>query len=913
LFGRLKLNAVPKVEGQAAFSLWLHYHHGKIEKGFLDLDGKDLIWGSGQDIPRLDKLKGQFLFRVEDNWVKLWGVADDLNFIYPKLFNEKINFNKLKAYAKWQLGNDLDLIQVPIFQAMIGDSKLNAEATVSLNPQKKLSLEGEALIGLENMSLERGMHYLPQKLLNNKLNEWLSKALIGGKIQKGTLVFRGPLSLLSFKKNQGVLQMRSVLENVNLDYMPQWPALTQMKANVTLRNEKLMIVAPHTKIAKGRAENIQAKIPDVFSENARVQIEGRVFDDLSDGLAVIANSPLKDTVGKNLDLLQAAGAFDLSLGLDIPLTSLARNQNPEHVKGALHMKDGSVKIPTWDFNIEALTGNLNFSESFIAAKELTGNLFQSPAHFEIQTTVVENVSYLRLLAKGALDISELLKVLPLPLDLEAKGLAHYHAELLFPENLSKKSMIILKIGSDLAGVRLFAPPPLNKRQREVKPLQMTLTFDPNHHVQVAGQFGTEMGFNFRLAQGVSTWTLLGGVIQVGQGAVIPLGASDNLTIKGKIKQFDFDVWKAYLGSKQNDLIALSNDEAFSKQPKLDLEIGDLNLLGVKFEKVHVLAKPSESKIWNIHFEGEDIQGDMVIPSTKTADITLNFEKLNLQAGEFERSLLSDSDQAWRDHPLDLKVRALRYKDFNFTDVEAHLVPTGKGYDIERLSARVPSGELSSKGSIAMGAENQAVTLFGVLKTENIGKSLIAWHHKTAIQEAKGEMEFDIKMPLSAGNTNFLSLEGVMQVHLRSGYVKGIDPGIGRLLNLLNIDSIQRRLRLDFKDVSKDGFSFDDLTGQIIFKKGAVFVNSLEIKGPSANVEFSGKAELQGKKLNAKMVVMPNMTGTLPLAAAVAAGNPVVGAAVWAAERLIGPKIQKMTRYSYDISGTWEDLQINEIT
>ena len=46
--------------------------------------------------------------------------------------------------------------------------------------------------------------------------------------------------------------------------------------------------------------------------------------------------------------------------------------------------------------------------------------------------------------------------------------------------------------------------------------------------------------------------------------------------------------------------------------------------------------------------------------------------------------------------------------------------------------------------------------------------------------------------------------------LNLGFFKKIDPGVGKLLGIFSLQSIPKRLLLDFSDVYKEGFYFDKL-------------------------------------------------------------------------------------------------------
>ncbi|WP_315982724.1 YhdP family protein [Aliamphritea spongicola] len=90
----------------------------------------------------------------------------------------------------------------------------------------------------------------------------------------------------------------------------------------------------------------------------------------------------------------------------------------------------------------------------------------------------------------------------------------------------------------------------------------------------------------------------------------------------------------------------------------------------------------------------------------------------------------------------------------------------------------------------------------------------------------------------------------------------------RIFGILNLNTIGRRLRLDFKDLFAKGVSFDVLKGRYRIENGiASSVEPLTLDGPSADVELKGDIDLVTETLNTEMQVTLPVTDNLPIAAA----------------------------------------------
>ena len=71
-------------------------------------------------------------------------------------------------------------------------------------------------------------------------------------------------------------------------------------------------------------------------------------------------------------------------------------------------------------------------------------------------------------------------------------------------------------------------------------------------------------------------------------------------------------------------------------------------------------------------------------------------------------------------------------------------------------------------------------------------------------------------------------------------------GIGRFLSIFSLQSIPRRLSLDFSDLTQKGYSFDSITGDYTLRNGNAFTNNMSITGPVASIAISGRIGLSNQ-------------------------------------------------------------------
>jgi uncharacterized protein YhdP len=197
-----------------------------------------------------------------------------------------------------------------------------------------------------------------------------------------------------------------------------------------------------------------------------------------------------------------------------------------------------------------------------------------------------------------------------------------------------------------------------------------------------------------------------------------------------------------------------------------------------------------------------------------------------------------------------------------------------------------------------------MALQGVWDTKNIGNTLQQLGFETNLKDARSHVLFDLKWEGDLFD-QLSTLEGHIEFMMKGGRILGVNPGLGRVLSLFNIENVRRRLQLDFSDLYKSGFSFDTLEGHVLAANSQLTTEDLFIKGPVAAVQGKGYVSLATQNLDAHLKVFPKVSGTLPMAAAIAAGNPAIGAAIWVFDKLLNQK-KSLQSYEYQLTGTWTD-------
>jgi len=149
------------------------------------------------------------------------------------------------------------------------------------------------------------------------------------------------------------------------------------------------------------------------------------------------------------------------------------------------------------------------------------------------------------------------------------------------------------------------------------------------------------------------------------------------------------------------------------------------------------------------------------------------------------------------------------------------------------------------------------------------------------------------------------------VALDGGQFLKAEPGAARLLSVLSLQSLPRRLVLDFRDVFQEGFAFDSITGDVKIGLGVAVTNNLRMRGVQALVLMEGHADIERETQDLRVIVVPELNaGTAALAYAVI--NPAIGLGAFLAQALLKKPLTAASTREFHISGPWADPKVERV-
>jgi uncharacterized protein YhdP len=235
-------------------------------------------------------------------------------------------------------------------------------------------------------------------------------------------------------------------------------------------------------------------------------------------------------------------------------------------------------------------------------------------------------------------------------------------------------------------------------------------------------------------------------------------------------------------------------------------------------------------------------------------------------------------------------------------------PIQRGLAIRQLTIDSPFLKFFAKGSWVSHHLHSDTTLIGRMKCNDLGAVLSQHHLSSRLKHGKFSSGFSLTWPGAPYQFSMDHAIGKADMLIKNGRILQFDSdtetnlALGKLLNVFSLETISHLISFDFSALTKKGFSFDVLQGNMELSQGTVFMQNIELDGPLAKVDFQGKISFTDQLNDLSMAVFPKVSSSIPALIGFAVG-PVVGAAAWLANKIIAPTVGQLMQMNYHIGGT----------
>lgn len=901
-------------------------------------------------IPGFKGLSGKFTLDQDSGEATLAKTpgAGQAMLSFPGVFEDPdVPFDQLETTVRWQLQDKGQTIkvQVPRLRFANEDTAGQAQASWQSGAGTKEQPRFPGLLDLQGQ-LSRGKgeriyRYLPRDLGSDALR-YVREAITSGQASAVNFRVKGELEQVPFEKtDKGEFHISAQVHDVNYQFVPNyllgpgekpWPPLTKLSGELVFDRNSMQVrkakgFLGHTAVVVDEA---QAGIADW--NQTEVEVNAKAHGALSDMLNVVQGSALSALTAHVLDSSRATGNAKLSLKLHLPTMHMERSK----VQGDVTLAGNTLQLMPDVPVLSQARGNVLFSETGfqlqgVQARALGGEVRieggMKPAADAATPPVQVRVDGVAT-AQGLRDAKEMSELAALAQHLQ--GQARYGVQIKVLHSVPE-----ISVQSDLLGMAVQLPAPLAKSADSVLPLRVNRIVPAVAKPltdQLSVQWGNHAaallerdigGEQSRITRG-SLELLESGKAEV---SLPPSGIHANV----RLPVLDLDAWSRLLPEEKEATagVAGNTDEIWRQfvPQQLTLKAQEIKLHGRSLHEAS-LQLSHANRVWTNQIQSRELAGRVEYrePSTQEPGglVIAKLSRMTIPDGPDE---VLDAAATQTSDVRELPALQVSVEDFQLgkrslgsLDVVArnHWISVGPGlreWQLSRFNINTPEATLTAQGSWGTRSSDKKhpgqTQLQFQLNLRDVGKLLNRFDMPGVVANGQGELKGEVSWTGAPVTPVFKTMSGALHLEVQKGQFLKADPGLAKLLGVLSLQSLPRRLTLDFRDVFRNGFSFDFMRGDVTIERGIAKTNNMQMKGVNAAVLMEGSADIDKETQDLHVVVVPEINA-LSASLVATAINPVVGLSSFLAQMILrGPLIAATTK-EFHIHGSWEDPQVTEL-
>jgi uncharacterized protein (TIGR02099 family) len=884
----------------------------------------------------------------------------------PDVFQDPVlEFDRLSGDVQWQVAGERISVSVAHLRFANADAQGEAQASWRTGDQAANRFPGvlELQGSLSRANGGRVWRYLPLGVPQDA-RDYVRESVQQAEVSDARFRVRGDLKDFPFPQRQGEFLVTAQVKNAHYAFAPKavvrgagplpWPALSQLSGKLVFDRSSLRVEDAQGRFAGAPNLRVNASAHVADLAHTVVNVDGQVRGPLAEALSVVQKSPVSSLMNDALARASASGNTTVKLGLALPISQIDRSR----VQGTVTLPGNDVQITPDSPPLQRARGSVLFSERGFQvvgaqARALGGDVrveggsrTGGPAEPSVVLRAQGTAT-----AEGLRQARELGFVSQLAR--QATGGSSYAAVLSF-----RRGKPEVLVTSSLQGLALGLPAPLSKSAEAALPLRYENVLLPESAGPAQDQLSVELG---RVASVTYVRDLSGAEPRVLRGAIaigLAPGESAQPPDRGvaanvRLDATSIDAWERALeggaapapaAAASRPAAPVSATAAAAAQSYLPTTVAlRARELTVEGRTLHnlVVGGSRDGLLWRGNVDADELNGYVEYRQSSGAGagrVHARLARLSLAASTTTavETLLTD-DQPGSLPALDVVVEDFELRGRKLGRLEIDAVNRGGGavvreggireWRLNKLALTTPEGSFSATGNWAA-VDAQAVPPGGPrpprtpperrrtvmnfrLDMADAGQLLGRFGMADVIRRGQGRMEGQVAWLGSPMGLDYPSMQGYFHVDVQGGQFLKADPGLAKLLGVLSLQSLPRRLALDFRDVFSQGFTFDFVRGDITIQNGVAATNNLQMKGVNAAVLMEGKADIARETQDLRVVVVPEINaGTASLVAA--AINPAIGLGTFLAQVFLREPLARAATQQFQIDGTWADPRVTKL-
>ena len=782
----------------------------------------------------------------------------------------------------------------------------NPHLAVRTSLEYQLGAEGGDTIQLQSQ-IERGdarhaPFYYPTILGESTLH-WLDTSILSGQIKHGEVVIKGHVKDFPFVNaaqqpdtSLGIFRVSAQVENVSLEYGSDWPVIDNIDALLKFEGKRMDIMVKNGSTTGYHISQAQVEIPQLDADWPMLNVKASASGSIEQGLKFVNSSPVHQVTMGATDYLKATGNAELKLALQIPL----ENVDDSQFQGDYAIKNGHInanpQISLPEMN--NINGHLKFTEKGIQAQNVQLAMFDNPAVLNLGS---RNDKSIVIQGSGRITDTALRKLDNNLLTNALHGTTDWKTSILIPPSGNLR----LNIRSQLAGMAIDLPEPMKKTVETSASLSIHLRQENGQPDKITVHYNDWLHGNFLRNASDTAAPVSAGEIAINTPPRSPAG--DGINLRADFQTLNVDEWLAYLSAAESG----NQDNATSMTlDNIELSAATLHIFDRNLHQIKLNVTPDQAHM-KLAIQSQELAGNVDWLSGKPGKLVAKLDYLHVPRNTEPETAPAPSGEIRRlnmSYPeVEVSARDFQFGDKQLGSLDLKAYNSGENWIIQKMNIANADSQLSADGTWRNSIRNPQTKLNFNLSSTHLGKTLHRFQPSgDMLRGGTGNLSGQINWPGSPHEFAVERLDGSFTMQLEKGQILKVQPGVGRLLGLLSLQSLPRRLTLDFRDLFNQGFAFDKITCSANIRDGILRSDDFFMTGPAAEASIKGETNLKTETQRLKVKVAPHVSDSVSLAAL--AAGPIAGVAAFVAQKLLKDPLNKISSSDYLIIGTWDNPQ-----
>lgn len=829
------------------------------------------------------------LSKYQDGWSVIAN-AKDSTIHWPGTFKNDIPIDTMLLDG-WISFKENPLISINQFVLESPDTRVLADGNIEVTEDDvEVSLYAEA----REINIAALESYWPRNEMKEKVLSFLDQALISGTIDFAKLTWRGNIENFPYEQHDGQFDIQAKVSDSQFKFDSEWPKVEGLSANVHFENNRLLLQATQGNVLGTDIGQVDGVVESLFTKGSVLTLNINNQLEYQPYRSLFLSSPLQEWLGEELLGLKFSGKLDHQLDLTI---ALSEDSDEVRLTGEVNFNGQSLGLNSHAVGLDSLQGSLHYTERGAYSKELKAQLWRSPINLDIKVDeYTENDDMVNINAQSMFDLAKAVAsfAVQLPIKVEGQSPVNLH----YRKDAEGAASMIVR--SDLQGTSIDGPSWISKSKDSATSFLATL-YKSNGRIHSRTIYRDTI--SAQLDFGVDTPQDINGVIAMGELATSSIKVpQQGVAIEGFFPEIHSYEWINSLQVKKE------GDFFWPKWiDHIAIKAALFTVAGQSLHDVTLTDSLLDDDSVRFNVTAKEGHGSLTVFPDGRKHVTVN--RLDIELKPFSR--LSESE-------LELGKEALDKWQLECLSCKINGIDTGK----LTLLSTLENGGVTLKGDSQIEGE-LAAYLEGLWRgnesavnirftTDDTGALLKRWGYGDGLKGTETVGSIALSWPGGFHDISLAKLNGKISLDTEEGAVKELSDRQARVFSLFSLQSIRRRLSLDFSDLFEDGFFYDKMHGDFTIKNGVVHSDDVFINGTAADVRVKGSIDLVKQTVDQNVTVVPKLGSSLPVLAGWAI-EPTTGLIMLLVNKIFEPVIDVVVSIEYKVSGDLANPQVVELS